>query len=126
MISLFGIPIGGVKLFDAEAIIKGFVFSLLLILALHYGIVLFVNAFRNFKEGRWARGIFWIIFIALVAGAFIYVARLNSVYLILSYIFLSIYLLLILSRGFFAWYVRTDEISRKLDRILKILESGQK
>lgn len=126
MINLFGIPIGGVQIFNTRAITEGFVFSLLLMLSLHYGIVFFAMAFREFGAGRWGRGSLRIIFVAMLTALFVYVARLNFTYMILSYVFLSIYVLLLLSRGFIGWYVRTDEISKKIDKVLKILEAGNK
>jgi hypothetical protein len=126
MINILGIPIGGVQLFNTQAIIEGFVFSLILMLSLHYGIVFLAQASREFRMGKWAKGFLRVLFVAFLTAVFVYVGRLNVMYMILSYIFLSIYVLLILSRGFFAWYVRTDEISHKLDRILKILEAKEK
>ena len=111
--SLFGIEIIKVNFF-----LRGLLFSVVLILVLHYGVRLCLDAFA--KRGKLV--LLAVLYVAAAATAFYLVIIGNFFYRILSYILISIYVLILLSRGFVNWYSRSEEISRKLDRIIDLLE----
>ena len=101
---------------------RGFIFALLLILSLHYGTIVIIRAIDYFKRSNWLKFFLLVLASAVVVGGFVYVMRTSFLYRILAYVIISVYMLVILSRSFVSWYSKTDEINKKLDKILGILE----
>lgn len=126
MIKLFGFDIGGVELVKSEIFIKAFGFVILLILALHYGILVLVRSFKRLREGKWLEFLLTVVCLMIVAALFSYFIKTDWLYRVLSYVILTIYAAIILSRGFVGWYVKTDEISKKLDKVIDLLEKNPK
>lgn len=127
MIKFMGIEIGGVEIIKVSLLTQAFFFTIILILALHYGILFFVRAFKGMRaERKWLEFVLTVVCLMIVAAIFSYFIKTDWLYRVLSYVILIIYGALILSRGFVGWYVKTDDITKKLDRILSILEKDQK
>jgi len=117
MIKLFGIEIIKLNFF-----MRGLIFSASLILALHYGLLIFLHSFSEFMKGNWKKSALAVLYAVLVGGIFYLIIKDDFVYRVLAYILLVLYSLVVLSRTFVNWYSRTEEISKKLDRIIELLE----
>jgi len=116
----------GFELIKLSLFTKGLLFAVLLMVAIHYGVILAVKNFSRMKE-RDLRFLFLtLIYIFAVSFVFFLFIRESFFYRIISYIILSLYLLILLSRGFVNWYTRTEEISKKLDKIIELLQKSIK
>jgi hypothetical protein len=117
MINIFGL-----ELFKFNFFMRGLIFSVSLILALHYGLLLMLNAFAAVKKRDYFAVLIALVYAVVACGVFYYVVSGNFIYKVIFYILLTLYILIVLSRAFVNWYSRTEEISKKLDRIIELLE----
>lgn len=117
--NLFGFEIIKISLF-----VRGLLFAVLLMVAIHYAVILVINSFSKLKKGNWLAPLLTVLYIVVVTLAFYFFIGGSFFYKIISYIILTLYILVLLSRGFVNWYTRTEEISKKLDRIIELLEKG--
>jgi len=119
-VNLFGFEIIKINFF-----LKGLFFSVILITALHFGVRLSLDAFASLKGKRGKPVFFALLYVAAAATIFYMFVQGNFFYRVLSYILVALYTLILLSRGFVNWYSRSEEISRKMDRIIELLERQQ-
>jgi hypothetical protein len=117
MVSIFGIELIKINFF-----MRGLIFSALLILALHYGVTLVMRSFQELKRGEWKTALITAVYTVFVSTGFYFAVSSSLIFRILFYVLLTLYLLVLLSRGFINWYSRTEEISKKMDRIIELLE----
>ncbi len=116
------INVFGYELFKFNFFMRGLIFSVSLIIALHYGLLLILNAFAAARKRDYLAILIALVYAAAATGVFYYVISGSFVYKVIFYILLTLYILVVLSRAFVNWYSRTEEISRKLDRIIELLE----
>ena len=112
----------GTPFFQLNFFMRGLIFSVALIVALHYGLLLIKNGSHAFKNKDMGTVLLVVVYVVAAGAVFYYLTSISFGYKILFYILTVLYLLVVLSRGFVNWYSRTEEISKKLDRIIELLE----
>ena len=124
MINFFGFDIFGVELVKPGLFVQGFFFSVALILTVHYGLLIVIHGISGLKKKDVISFLLSVLYVMLACVIFYALTKSNWLFNILLYVWLILYGVILLSRGVFNWYSKSNEIIRKLNRVLEILEKN--
>ena len=119
---IFGPELFGLELFKPTLFVQFLIYIVLCVLALHIGLLLVIKSVEDIKNKKFMN----IIYLALYAGmlfvSYRYLVAFSWFNKFIFYAILVLYGFVVASRGFVNWYNRSQEISKKLDRIIELLE----